>query len=136
MSFIRKAQHHHQLVKAQDASRPRFHDPVTGDPLTLGEEISWVAQGLIRRWTFFALLCAGTFAVWITGHIWDQSPTTIWNLWASWWALVLESIVGIAMFSQTRRDAVKIRQIHRLAQEQRDLAANLDSKLDQLLNHE
>lgn len=92
----------------------RFRDPVTGDELTLGEEVSWVLQGVIRRWTVFAAITVFTLFAWIHGQIWAQGWTTIWNLFASYWAMALETVVGIAMFSQTRRDAVKIRKIERV----------------------
>jgi hypothetical protein len=109
---ILRARKRGQEAKA-DLGRPkRFHDPVTGDPLSLGEEASWLLQGFIRRWTVFAVVSGFTAFAWIHGRIWDQGWTDIWNLFASYWALALETIVGIALFSQTRRDAVHLRQAH------------------------
>jgi hypothetical protein len=86
----------------------QFRDPVTGDPLTLGEHLSWLMQGIIRRWAFLGLITVATIVVWsvndATGLLW-------WNLGASYLALLIEGTVGIAMFSQTRRDAVIIRHL-------------------------
>ena len=86
----------------------QFRDPVTGDPLTLGEHLSWLMQGIIRRWAFLGLITVATIVVWsindATGLLW-------WNLSASYLALLIEGTVGIAMFSQTRRDAVILRHL-------------------------
>lgn len=109
--------YHHGAVVRQEMRRSTFHDPVTGDPLSFGEEVSWLLQGVIRRWSVFMLITAFTVWAWTAGHIWDQGLTDMWNLFASYWAMALETIVGIAMFSQTRRDAVKIRQIYRFQEE-------------------
>jgi hypothetical protein len=108
---------HDRAVRREVARPGRFHDPVTGDELTLGEEISWVLQGVVRRWTVFIVITAFTIFAWVHGKIWAQGWTDIWNLFASYWAMALETVVGIAMFSQTRRDAVKIRSIEKIAQE-------------------
>lgn len=88
-------------------------DPVTGDQLTRGEWISWKIQGIIRNWTFLLLITLTTIIVWSL-----DNPTglTWWNLCASYMALVIESVVGIAMFSQTRRDALVIREIRKISQ--------------------
>lgn len=85
-----------------------YQDPVTGDRLTRGEWFSWRAQSLIRHWSFIVGFTTVTFTVWILG-----SPLWLswWNYAASWLALVIESLVGIAMFGQTRRDAVILRGI-------------------------
>lgn len=83
-------------------------DPATGDPLSHGEYISWRIQGLIRNWTFLALITVATIIIWATDN---SAALTWWNLCASYLALVIESIVGIAMFSQTRRDAVCLREV-------------------------
>jgi hypothetical protein len=88
------------------------HDPVTGDQLTTGEYLSWRIQGLIRNWYFLALITVVTTLTWITAN---SVVLQWWNLSASYLALVIESIVGIAMFSQTRRDAVVLREVRALA---------------------
>lgn len=102
--------HRHQRAVARETKRPRFHDPVTGDVLTLSEEVSWLLQGIIRRWTVIIAITAFTAWAWWRGHIWHQPLTDIWNLFASYWAVLLESVVGIAMFSSARRDAVVMRE--------------------------
>lgn len=88
-------------------------DPATGDHLSAGEHISWVVQGVIRRWAFLITITLLTAVVWLTNN---SLALVWWNLCASYLALVIESIVGIAMFSQTRRDAVVLREIRALAQ--------------------
>lgn len=92
--------------------RPRrqFRDPQTGDSLTRGEYVSWLVQGIIRRWTFLIIITGVTIVIWSTRN---TIALTWWNLGASYLALVIESIVGIAMFSQTKRDAVIIRKIEK-----------------------
>ena len=95
--------------------RKRFHDPVTGEDLSLGEELSWLIQGLIRRWPFLILTQLVTALVWILG---DALTVTWWNYVWSDLAIIIESVVGIGMFSLTRRDHVKLQQIERLEQTQ------------------
>ena len=112
---------------------PSFRDPVTGDPLTLGEHLSWLMQGIIRRWAFLGLITAATVVVWTVG---DATGLLWWNLSASYLALLIEGTVGIAMFSQTRRDAVILRHLRdvidtlQAAEEQRSAA---DRSRDQLI---
>ncbi len=86
-------------------------DPVTGDMLSFGEYISWLIQGVIRRWTFLLVISGITIGVWLTNN-----PTALlwWNLAASYLAIFIESVVGLAMFQQTRRDAVIIRRIEQI----------------------
>lgn len=99
-------------------------DPVTGDRLSAGERLSWLMQGLIRRWLFLGAITGVTAAVWAT-----RDPTALvwWNLGASYLALVVESLVGIAMFGQTKRDAVVLRRVDRNDEATRRL-------LEELLN--
>lgn len=81
-------------------------DPITGDTLTRAEWVSWHIQGIIRRWWFLVAFTLLTILVWSTGN-----PTYLlwWNLTASYLAIFIENIVGLAMFGQTRRDAVILR---------------------------
>jgi hypothetical protein len=113
-------------VNAEIARPKHFHDPVTGDELTLGEEASWVMQGLIRRWTFLGVITAVTVAVWTLG---DLLALTWWNLGASYLALLIEGTVGIAMFSQTRRDAVILREIRKIEQRQQKHIVAIEAHL-------
>lgn len=75
-------------------------------PLTLGEKVSWFVQGIIRRWVFLLTILFITLVCWATNN---QTVLTWWNLSASLMALVIESIVGLAMFGQTKRDALVLR---------------------------
>jgi glucan phosphoethanolaminetransferase (alkaline phosphatase superfamily) len=87
------------------------HDPVTGDDLTTAEYVSWRIQGVIRNFWFL-----GGFTLLTVLWLWlgTDAARGFWNYFASYLAIVVESIVGIAMFSQTRRDAVIIRRLLRL----------------------
>jgi len=91
-----------------DPMRHSFTDPATGDTLTLGEEVSWQIQGIIRRWLFLIIIIVVTAVCWVVGSA-VADVLTWWNLAASLMALIIESVVGIAMFSQTKRDAKIIR---------------------------
>lgn len=82
-------------------------DPITGDSLTTGEWISWKIQHLMRRWAFLGLITLLTIVCWATN---SAAVLTWWKLGASYLALVIESIVGMAMFNQCIRDAVVSRQ--------------------------
>ena|SRR5690242_14493078 len=90
----------------QQESYVRFTDPITKDSLTLGEWVSWHVQGVIRHWWFILGITLITILVWSTNN-----PTLLlwWNLAASYLAIFIESVVGLAMFGQTRRDAVILR---------------------------
>jgi hypothetical protein len=87
--------------------------------LTQGEYISWIIQGVIRRWTFLIIITLVTIVVWTINN-----PTALlwWNLGASYLALVIESIVGLAMFGQVKRDAVALREVRAISQHIEQLA--------------
>ena len=95
----------------------RYTHPVTGDAIGLAEHLSWMIQGVVRRWSFIMVITAITFTCWSTRN---DHIILWWNFAASWMALVLESIVGIAMFQQTKSDAKVIRKILSLEHEQFD----------------
>lgn len=103
------------------------HDPVTGDALSTGEYVSWRVQGIIRNWWFLGLFTAITILVMALGN---HNAHDWWNYTASYLAIVVESIVGIAMFNQTRRDAVILRHIERLIQMNEQSTELLMAKLD------
>jgi len=94
----------------------KYRDPVTDDELSRGEYISWMVQSIIRRWTFLGVVTLLTLLAWSTVFWLSQSGAVLtwWNLCASYLAIVIESIVGLAMFGQTRRDAVILRRIARM----------------------
>lgn len=122
---------HRALDLLPDLRRRRFHDPVTGDELTWGEELSWVMQGMIRRWTFLGIITVITAFVWIhVDPIWRRPPTEEWNLWASYLALLIEGTVGIAMFSQTRRDAVCLREVRQITRHLEEMAVRQQAIMD------
>ncbi len=102
-----------------------FRDPVTGDQLTLAEEISWQVQTrILRRWSFLLIFTAVTAVMWLLG------PTVQfdWNLGASWLAIIVEGTVGLAMFSQTRRDALILRKIKELEEAHLDADRRRDAQ--------
>lgn len=95
--------------------RKQYHDPVTGDELSLGEHVSWMIQAVIRRWLFLGLITAITAYVWVVADpIWQHGATDQWNLWASYLAIAIESVTAMALINQTRRDAVLIRRMVRM----------------------
>ncbi len=95
--------------------RHQYKDPVTGDPLSLGEYISWIVQGIIRRWFFLLLITIATAIAWGVGSMQPQ-VLVWWNLAASYAAILIESIVGMFMFGQMKRDAVILRHLERLTE--------------------
>jgi hypothetical protein len=99
----------------------KYRDPVTGDPLSLSELISWKIQAVIRRWTFLLIFTCATIVCWYWGRL-NATVLLWWNLCASYLAIFIENTVGIAMFSQTRRDALIIREIRKY--ERMDAAAH------------
>jgi len=109
-----------------------IHDS-TGDVLTFSEQISWKIQGIIRNW-FFVILWTGVTFVWWAQPTWftDTHSYVKWMNLASWLAVTVELIIGIAMIGQTKRDAMIIRHILKLEKQEiehlQDLLEN-DDKL-------
>lgn len=96
-----------------------YTDPFTGDQLTRREWISWQVQGVIRRWTFLGIITTATITCWVSGN---ATVILWWNFAASYMALVIESVIGLAQFSQTKRDAQIIREVRELLKEVRGIA--------------
>jgi hypothetical protein len=91
----------------------------TGDILTLSEKISWTVQGIIRNWWFVIIWTVGTIVWWIKPHWFgDTSAYIKWMNLASWLAVTVELIIGIAMIGQTKRDAMIIRHILKLEKQE------------------
>lgn len=111
-----------------DVKQPR-RDPATGDVLTTGEYISWIIQGVIRRWAFLVLISIVTAIVWLTDN---ATALTWWNLGASYLALVIESVVGISMYAQTKRDAIVLREIRAIGQRVEKIAEREAGELAQI----
>jgi hypothetical protein len=86
----------------------RFKHPITGEIIGLGEHLSWMAQNAIRRWEFVGVVTLVTVVCW---SIQTSSVLTWWNYAASYSAVFIELVVGIAMYQQTRSDAQVIRKI-------------------------
>lgn len=91
----------------------KWTDPVTGDEYGLEEHIAWRASSVIRTIWVIIFISLVTLAIMIQGQVWTEPLPVIWNYWASWWALLIESLVGLALFNQTKRDAVILREIRR-----------------------
>lgn len=109
-------------------------DPLTGDRLKPTERFSWLITGLIRRWKFVAAYVTLSI-VWWTHPQWfgDTLNYTHWQLGASLGALLIESVVGIGVFSIARRDSVYIRKIHNLERKAEQNDENTHVILHELL---
>jgi len=100
--------------------RKYIHE-TTGDVLTFSEQVSWKIQGIIRNW-FFVVLWSGVTFVWWLQPTWftDTHAYIKWMNLASWLAVTVELIIGIAMIGQTKRDALIIRHILKLEKQELD----------------
>lgn len=108
----------------------KHKNPDTGDVLSRGEYVSWKIQGLIRNWWFALIWTVGTFLWWQFPNWFTDSHQFIkWMNLASWLAVTVELIIGIAMFGQTKRDAMIIREIKKLQHQE----VKQDSKHTDLL---
>jgi hypothetical protein len=124
-----------------------FRHPITGDSIGFGKHISWKIQFSIRNWYFIGAITGVTVfcVIWGTMNI---NVIGWWNVWASYMALFIESVVGISMFEQTRADAkilrdslakieellTKINQILELEQKQTEEVHNLADALEDEIN--
>src|ERR1700722_1312973 len=109
-----------------------YVNPLTGDELTKSEYISWKVQGVIRRWAFIGFITVASITVFLIAASslgWASPLLLAWNLGASYLAVFIESVVGIAMFSQTARDANIIRKIDKIAAH---IEAQEDQELEEL----
>lgn len=101
-------------------------DPLTGDTITRQERLSLLAQSVLRKWTFVLAYSVLTFLWWTHPGWFGDHPGSDarWQDWASYMALLIESLVGIGMFGWARRDSIIIRKLYALerAAEQRDVA--------------
>jgi len=86
----------------------RWKHPITGENITLGEHLSWTAQNAIRRWEFVGVVTLATVVCW---GIDTANVLQWWNFTASYMAVLIELVVGIAMYQQTKADAKVIRKI-------------------------
>jgi len=88
----------------------KFKHPVTGEPIGLGESLSWKVQNLIRNWTFMFVITGITITWWSFPYLFHDPNRIWWNYLASYMAIFIETVVGIAMFQQTKSDAKVIRE--------------------------
>ena len=99
----------------------KYVHPDTGDVLNTSEQISWKVQGVIRNW-WFVVGWTGITIIWWIKPRWfgDTSAYIKWMNLASWLAVTVELIIGIAMIGQTKRDAQIIRHILKLEKQELD----------------
>jgi len=97
--------------------RKYIHE-TTGDVLTFSEQISWKIQGIIRNW-YFVILWSTVTLVWWCQPTWftDTHAYIKWMNLASWLAVTVELVIGIAMIGQTKRDAQIIRAMYKMLPE-------------------
>jgi len=86
----------------------KFKHPITGENIGLGEHLSWTAQNAIRRWEFVGVVTLATVVCWTIN---TAGVLEWWNYAASYCAVLIELVVGIAMYQQTKADAKIIRKI-------------------------
>jgi len=111
--------------------KKKFIHPKTGDSLTFSEQISWMVQNLIRTWYFVVLWTATTIVWWIKpSWFGDTSAYIKWMNLASWLAVTVELVIGIAMIGQTTRDALILREIRKLERNQTDDLRDLIDSLE------
>jgi hypothetical protein len=96
--------------------RKRYRDPLTGDLVGRSERVSLFVQAIMRRWIFVFAYTTVTVLWWTHPQWFGDQPgkDARWQDWASYMALLIESVVGIGMFSWARRDSQVIRKIHAL----------------------
>jgi magnesium-transporting ATPase (P-type) len=91
----------------------------TGDVLTFSEQVSWTIQSAIRNWLFVIAWTSVTIFWWIKpSWFGDDKNYVHWMNLASWLAVTVELIIGIAMIGQTKRDAQIIRHILKLEKQE------------------
>jgi len=91
----------------------KYKHPVSGEPISVGEHVSWKIQFGIRRWAFIGTITLVTLGCAIWGTF-DITVIGWWNVWASYMALFIESVVGMSMFSMAQNDGRIIRETHAL----------------------
>mgnify|MGYP006267166409 CR=1 FL=1 len=100
-------------------SKKKYIHPDTNDVLTFSEVISWKIQSIIRNWWFVAFWSVGSFVWWAKPHWFHDNHSYIhWQLVASYLAVIVELMIGLAMIGQTKRDAMIIRHILKLEKQE------------------
>jgi magnesium-transporting ATPase (P-type) len=99
--------------------KKKYIHPDTQDVLTFSENISWKIQGMIRNWWFVSAWTFVTIVWWVKPHWFnDDSSYVKWMNLASWLAVTVELVIGIALIGQTKRDAMIIRHILKLEKQE------------------
>ena len=76
--------------------------------------MSWKAQGIFRSWWFVIIFSTITFT-WLAIPRFFHDPARLWlNYYLSYIAVLVESIIGIGVVSQSMRDAVLLRELKKL----------------------
>lgn len=110
--------------------KKQYIHEATGDVLTFSEQISWKIQGLIRNWWFVFIWSALSATWWIKPHWFKDNGSYVhWQLLASWLAVTVELIIGIAMIGQTKRDAQILRHILKLEKQEISLIEDLNDNI-------
>jgi hypothetical protein len=99
------------------------------EELTRSERISWALQTSIRNFWFIGGITLITIVMGIRGHVWSLDAADTWNFCMSWLALWIESIVGIAMFNQTQRDAKVLREVRAMEDKISTVLAHVETLL-------
>jgi hypothetical protein len=110
--------------------KKKYVHPDTGDVLTFAEQASWKVQSIIRNW-YFVFVWTALSAVWFATPktFGDNHSYVHWQLLASWLAVTVELIIGIAMIGQTKRDAQILRHILSLEKQEIVLIKDLNDDL-------
>jgi hypothetical protein len=117
--------------------KKKYVHPDTDDVLTFSELISWKIQGVIRNWAFVIIWTGTTALWWIKPHWFGDTPAYIkWMNLASWLAVTVELIIGIAMIGQTKRDAQIIRHLLKLTKDQMDDLQNIMNEIKNVMKLE
>jgi hypothetical protein len=99
-------------------------DPNTGDMLSTSDRISWFLQGLIRHWWFIIGNVVLSVVWWAHPHWFgDTQDYPRWMALYSLLAVVIESVVGLGMFGQTKRDAAALREVRAMATRIEEMAS-------------
>ncbi len=88
------------------------HDPVTGDKLTNLEYLTRQLQVGLRTPWFMLVFNLVTLVCIVLGWMFQ------WNAFASWLAIIVEWLVGTYMFGQTKRDAIILRAVKQLVEQE------------------
>lgn len=94
-----------------DSTTNKYKNPINGDSMTFGEMAAWKLQGIIRQWWFLLGYTVTTAVCWLVG---GTKVLLWWNLASSFLAIVVEGVVGRAMFAVTKTDSAVLREIRKL----------------------